>query len=222
MSDLAERGFLWSSGLAFTAFVMATVGLEFAVLEWAPWVLLAVAAVAAVVLVFQAKTFVLLSNRFRVHALGWIVAAMAAVLLWTLAQKWMQAFWPALKAYRKMWNVFEPFALFAASLFVVFALGLLAIGMLDGRTVQPGRIERSLSVNLSAKVAAVPMAFTAVGVFVISTIWTVYHSFTNSKLLPKSEFIGFDQYERLWSTNRWLVSIENLAIFGSSLEFVNE
>ena len=214
MRDLAERGFLWSSGLAFTAFVMATVGLEFAVLEWAPWVLLAVAAVAAVVLVFQAKTFVLLSNRFRVHALGWIVAAMAAVLLWTLAQKWMQAFWPALKAYRKMWNVFEPFALFAASLFVVFALGLLAIGMLDGRTVQPGRIERSLSVNLSAKVAAVPMAFTAVGVFVISTIWTVYHSFTNSKLLPKSEFIGFDQYERLWSTNRWLVSIENLAIFG--------
>ncbi|WP_049641926.1 carbohydrate ABC transporter permease [Candidatus Rhodobacter oscarellae] len=79
---------------------------------------------------------------------------------------------------------------------------------------QPGRLERTFAVNMSAKVAAVPMAFTAIGVFVISTGWTIYHSFTNSKLLPKSQFIGLDQYERLWSTNRWLVSIENLAIYG--------
>ncbi|WP_435231889.1 carbohydrate ABC transporter permease [Pseudopelagicola sp. nBUS_20] len=70
------------------------------------------------------------------------------------------------------------------------------------------------AVNLSAKIAAVPMAFTAIGVFVIATCWTIYHSFTNSKLLPKQEFIGLGQYERLWSTNRWIVSIENLAIFG--------
>ncbi len=34
------------------------------------------------------------------------------------------------------------------------------------------------------------------------------------KLLPRLNFVGLDQYERLWSTPRWLISIENLAIYG--------
>ncbi len=68
--------------------------------------------------------------------------------------------------------------------------------------------------NLTAKVAALPMIATALIVFVGCTIWTVYHSFTKSRMLPKSEFVGFDQYERLWGTRRWLVSVENLMIFG--------
>jgi glucose/mannose transport system permease protein len=58
------------------------------------------------------------------------------------------------------------------------------------------------------------MAFTAVGVFVMATVWTIYHSFTNSRMLPKSEFIGLAQYERLWESDRWYISLENLAIFG--------
>lgn len=214
MRVLAERGFLWCIGLAVIAFVMATVGLEFDALVWLPWAFLVGAAGAAAALFVEAKGFDFAGNRFRTHAIGWLLATGVAVILWTLAQRWMQDMWPALKAYRKMWNVFEPFALFAAALFVLFGLVLLAVGMLDTKDDQPGRLERTFAVNLSAKVAAVPMAFTAIGVFVISTLWTIYHSFTNSKLLPKSEFIGFDQYERLWNTNRWLVSIENLAIFG--------
>lgn len=40
------------------------------------------------------------------------------------------------------------------------------------------------------------------------------HSFTSSRLLPKLDFVGFRQYERLWDTPRWLISIENLAIYG--------
>jgi glucose/mannose transport system permease protein len=28
-------------------------------------------------------------------------------------------------------------------------------------------------------------------------------------------WVGLDQYERLWDTKRWIVSIENLAIYGS-------
>ncbi|MCF4098135.1 carbohydrate ABC transporter permease [Maritalea mediterranea] len=75
---------------------------------------------------------------------------------------------------------------------------------------KPVRILR----NLNAKVAALPMITTALVIFVGCTIWTIVHSFTNSRLLPKLEFVGFDQYERLWSTRRWLVSIENLAYFG--------
>jgi len=68
--------------------------------------------------------------------------------------------------------------------------------------------------NMSAKIAAIPMIVTALGIFVGCTIWTVVYSFTNSKLLPRLDFVGLDQYERLWSQNRWLISIENLAIYG--------
>ena len=68
--------------------------------------------------------------------------------------------------------------------------------------------------NLSAKIASIPMILTAVVVFLGGTIWTVVYSFTDSRLLPRLRFVGLDQYERLWSNNRWLVSIENLAIYG--------
>lgn len=68
--------------------------------------------------------------------------------------------------------------------------------------------------NLNAKVAAIPMVLTALVIFVGATLWTVYHSFTKSKLLPKSEWWGFGQYERLWESRRWLVSVENIAIYG--------
>jgi glucose/mannose transport system permease protein len=68
--------------------------------------------------------------------------------------------------------------------------------------------------NLSAKIASIPMILTAVCVFVGGTLWTVLYSFTDSKLLPRLNFVGLDQYTRLWSTPRWIVSIENLAIYG--------
>src|SRR5262245_39259781 len=68
--------------------------------------------------------------------------------------------------------------------------------------------------NLSAKIASIPMILTAVCVFVGGTLWTVLYSFTDSKLLPRLRFVGLEQYTRLWSTPRWIVSIENLAIYG--------
>ena len=68
--------------------------------------------------------------------------------------------------------------------------------------------------NLNAKIASIPMALTAMVVFLGGSIWTVVYSFTNSKLLPRAKWAGLDQYERLWGTERWLVSIENLAIYG--------
>jgi glucose/mannose transport system permease protein len=68
--------------------------------------------------------------------------------------------------------------------------------------------------NLSAKIATIPMALTAMVVFFGGTIWTVVYSFTNSKLLPKLSFVGFAQYERLWATSKWLVAIQNIFIYG--------
>ena len=58
------------------------------------------------------------------------------------------------------------------------------------------------------------MILTAMVVFLGGTVWTVFYSFTNSKLLPRTVFVGFDQYARLWASERWIVSIENLAIYG--------
>lgn len=68
--------------------------------------------------------------------------------------------------------------------------------------------------NLNAKIASIPMIATALVIFLGCTIWTIVHSFTKSRLLPNTNWVGWDQYERLWSTRRWLISIENLAIYG--------
>jgi len=82
--------------------------------------------------------------------------------------------------------------------------------MSDAATVRPNRLFR----NLNAKIASIPMILTALVVFVGGTAWTVLHSFTNSRLLPRLNFVGLDQYERLWTTPRWLISIENLVTYG--------
>lgn len=77
-------------------------------------------------------------------------------------------------------------------------------------TSRPSRLFK----NLNAKIASIPMILTAVVVFLGGTIWTVVYSFTDSKLLPRLNFVGLDQYERLWGAPRWLTSIENLAVYG--------
>ena len=73
--------------------------------------------------------------------------------------------------------------------------------------------------NLSAKIAAIPMVLTALVIFVGCSAWTILYSFTSSKLLPKENFVGLDQYERLWSSSRWIISLENLLVFGACMLF---
>lgn len=68
--------------------------------------------------------------------------------------------------------------------------------------------------NLSAKVASIPMVFTAVVVFAGGTLWSIFYSFTKSKALPNETWVGLAQYVRLFNTKRWIVSLENIAIFG--------
>jgi glucose/mannose transport system permease protein len=88
--------------------------------------------------------------------------------------------------------------------------------MTDHSQKRPSQLLR----NLNAKMASVPMILTALVVFVGGTVWTIVHSFTSSKLLPRLNFVGLEQYERLWVTPRWLVAIKNLAIYGAlSLTF---
>ncbi|KAB2788021.1 sugar ABC transporter permease [Brucella anthropi] len=80
----------------------------------------------------------------------------------------------------------------------------------EGSRGKPSGIFR----NLNAKVAALPMIATVLVVFIGCTLWTVVYSFTSSKSLPMLNFVGFDQYTRLFSATRWHVSVRNLAIYG--------
>ena len=68
--------------------------------------------------------------------------------------------------------------------------------------------------NLTAKIATLPMIVTALVVFVGCSVWTVVYSFTASRALPVSKFVGLDQYERLFSNARWEQSVTNLLFYG--------
>ena len=209
-----ERFFIGSIMLAFAALIMTTVGIKPQLLQNLQFLILLVSLFLVIWIGFKAGKFQIITNRLCNRAMSWIIAAIFSATLWSFAQKSTQIAFPALKEFRKIWNTFEPFALFATIVFILFALILFIVGSRDSKLERPGFIERSLVNNLSSKIAALPMVFTAVGVFVIATLWTVYHSFTNSRMLPKSEFIGLAQYERLWNSDRWYMSIENLAIYG--------
>ena len=211
--DLIELWFVRFVLLAVVAFIFSVIGIYAEITEWVTWLALLGAAGMSGLLFLEAGGADL-KGRLARFAFGWVVASAMSMVLWVFAQKWWQAALPSFKSARKVWDAFEPMTLFSAALFLIVGLAIAAVGTLDKTNVKPGRIEHGFVTNLSAKVAAAPMAFTAVGVFVIATLWTVYHSFTKSRLLPKSEFVGLDQYERLWSVERWYISIKNLAIYG--------
>ena len=210
-----ERIFVASIMLAFVSLVIATVGIKSQLFQNFQFFFLFLASIFALIIGFQSKTIKFISNRLQKQITGWLISAVFSSFVWSFAQKDVQLILPVLKGYRKAWNTLEPFAVFATITFILFAIVLLIIGARDSKMDRPGFIERSLVYNLSSKIAALPMIFTAVGVFIIATLWTVYHSFTNSRMLPKSEFIGLAQYERLWNSDRWYMSIENLAIYGA-------
>ena len=77
--------------------------------------------------------------------------------------------------------------------------------------------------NMSAKIAAIPMVWTVLFVFIGCTIWTIYYSLTNSRVLANGDFIGFANYNRLFSDRRWNISVANMfkyGVFGLTFSFV--
>jgi glucose/mannose transport system permease protein len=90
----------------------------------------------------------------------------------------------------------------------------------SGAIISPRRDRAALSPlraaaqrHLSALV--VSPSFVALLIFVYGFIlWTVYISFTRSRILPVYTLAGTDAYERLWQMERWGVAITNLFIFG--------
>jgi glucose/mannose transport system permease protein len=85
-----------------------------------------------------------------------------------------------------------------------------------GATVRPDWLTRFAA----AKLASIPLFLVVLVVFIGCTIWTITYSFTNSISLPTANFVGWRQYDRLFHTLRWSISVKNLAVFGvTSLAF---
>jgi glucose/mannose transport system permease protein len=59
-------------------------------------------------------------------------------------------------------------------------------------------------------------SFAATLLFVYGFIlFTVFLSFTGSKILPLYRFVGFENYRKLWALEHWYVALTNLAIFAT-------
>lgn len=46
-------------------------------------------------------------------------------------------------------------------------------------------------------------------------LFTAYLSFTNSRMLPKYDLIGFENYVKLWGLSAWWTAVVNLAVFAA-------
>jgi len=76
---------------------------------------------------------------------------------------------------------------------------------------------RRRRLKVQAVIGTLPMIAVGVGVYIIGIAFTFYWSFTNSKLFPSYNFVGLEQYRRLWASDRWLIAVHNIWIFGGLL-----
>lgn len=68
-------------------------------------------------------------------------------------------------------------------------------------------------VNWGLHLALMPLAVTAIIGYLATLIWSIAISFTSSKMFPNSNFVGLDQYHKLFASERWQISLQNLALF---------
>ncbi len=73
-------------------------------------------------------------------------------------------------------------------------------------------LSRHVKRNLVAYIALLPMAIVVIFAYLGTMAWSVRLSFSSSKLLPRYDFVGADQYLTLFDTPRWLTSLGNLAV----------
>lgn len=62
--------------------------------------------------------------------------------------------------------------------------------------------------------ALLPMACTVLVAYLGTVLWSLRVSFTNSRTFPSDEYVGLAQYQRLFDNDRWLLSLQNLALYG--------
>jgi glucose/mannose transport system permease protein len=62
--------------------------------------------------------------------------------------------------------------------------------------------------------ALLPMATIVIVGYLGTVIWTLKISVSSSRTFPTDDFVGLAQYLRLFNNDRWLLSLQNLAIYG--------
>ncbi len=241
MKQQLQSGFVWALGSAIALQILLGIGVgdlfinrlgaPAGLVTALPWIALVVMALCAGTILFNAASEgkVSGSNRLMTHVIGWTVTAaiLFVLLFWG---KPIRAFFPKdienpildylsefIGAFIGVFvNFAAAYGLFAGLMFLTFALAIAAVGWAYSTNDRPEQIERLFVGNIVAKIAAVPMALTALGIFVGATLWTVAYSFTDSRLLPKFDItkLNLEQYDRLWGEPRWIQSIINLAIYG--------
>ncbi|MYM87244.1 ABC transporter permease subunit [Rugamonas sp. FT82W] len=70
------------------------------------------------------------------------------------------------------------------------------------------------SVSFAAYVAMIPMALTVLLAYLGTMLWTARVSVSSSRTFPASDFVGASQYIRLFNNERWLLSLQNVAVYG--------
>ncbi|MEQ1514955.1 MAG: sugar ABC transporter permease [Usitatibacteraceae bacterium] len=58
------------------------------------------------------------------------------------------------------------------------------------------------------------MAVTVIVAYLGAAIWTMRVSVSSSRTFPVDDFVGLSQYARLFANDRWMLSLENLAVYG--------
>jgi glucose/mannose transport system permease protein len=67
--------------------------------------------------------------------------------------------------------------------------------------------------RLAAYAAMSPLALAVLVCYVGSVLWTFKVSLTNSRTLPTNQFVGLQQYARLFANERWRASLDHLALY---------
>lgn len=70
------------------------------------------------------------------------------------------------------------------------------------------------SIRWSVYAGLTPAILIVVFAYIGTMIWTIGISFTDSRMLPVARFAGISQYVRLFGSDRWLTSLQNMVLFG--------
>ena len=87
--------------------------------------------------------------------------------------------------------------------------------MATGNTHPPQRPRRRPRIHWALHLGLLPMSLAVLFCYIGTVLWTVRISTSSSRTFPASDFVGLAQYVRLFHSERWIVSMQNMVLFGA-------
>ncbi len=72
---------------------------------------------------------------------------------------------------------------------------------------------RTLTRRITPFAALLPLALVTLVAYVGASLWSIKVSLSSSRTMPTDTFVGLAQYVKLFDNERWLLSIENIAVY---------